>query len=327
VAGERTWRARAMGLAACAALAAMVMATSGSFFDRLYERLEAKRHFTPSYVYRDLVETKSGVAAVTQGLQVLGSGGVYEGGINTGFAPDTNGLFRPLSVSYWHPAPHEVLLIGVSAGAWTQITAQHPQVEKLTAVEINPGYFRLIRKYPQVRSVLNNPKVSFVIDDGRRWLTRHPEARFDVILSDTNAEWRANGTNVLSREFLELIRRHLKPDGVFFYNLSGSPDAQLTAVTVFPYAMMIGNAMAVSDSPFQLDIERWKRVMAAYRLDGAPLVDLHNPAHQQRFNKVIRTYLASPQRDAILRDNRAKRIVTDDNMGREWLGLRYLLKL
>jgi spermidine synthase len=328
VAGERTWRARAMGVAACAVLAAMVVATSGSFFDRLYERLQAKRHYVPSYVYRDLVENKSGVVAVRQDLQVLGSGGVIEGNLNTGFFPDPNGLYRLLSMSYWHPAPREVLVIGVSAGAWTQLLAHHPQVENVTAVEINPGYFPLMRKYPQVRSLLDNPKVSFVIDDGRRWLTRHPEARFDIIMSDANApEWRANITNLISREFLELIRRHLKPGGVFFYNLTGSPHAQLTGLTVFPYAMKIGTCLAVSDSPFQLDIERWKRVMAAYRLDGAPLVDLHNPAHQERFNRLIRIYLASPQRDAILRANRAKRIVTDDNMGAEWLALRHLLDL
>jgi spermidine synthase len=326
VTGERTWPARATGLAACAALAAMAAATSGSFFDRLYERLEAKRQFMPSYAYRDLVENKSGVAAVTQDLRVLG-GGVYDGRINTEFAPDPNLLFRPLSMSYWHPAPREVLVIGVSGGAWIQIAAQHPQVERVTAVEINPGYFPLMRKYPQVRSVLDNPKVSFAIDDGRRWLTRHREAQFDVIVSNTTWNWRAHATNLLSREFLELIRRHLKPGGVFFYNLTGSREGQLTGVTVFPYAMMIGSCLAVSDSAFQLDIERWKRVMAAYRLDGAPLVDLHNPAHRERFNEVIRIYLASPQRDAILRANRANRIVTDDNMGTEWLALRHLLEL
>jgi spermidine synthase len=327
VAGERTWPARAMGLAACAALAAMAVATSSSFFDRLYERLEAKRNFVPSYAYRDLVESRSGVAAVTQDLWVYGSG-VYDGQIRTGFAPDSSGLSRPLSISYWHPAPRQVLMMGVSGGAWTQIIAHNPQVEKVTAVEIDRGYFPLMRKYPQVRSVLDNPKVSFAIDDGRRWLTRHPEARFDVIVNNAvSSAWRAHVTNLNSREFLELIRRHLKPGGVLFYGVSGSEQAQLTGVTVFPYAMLIGTTLAVSDSPFQLDIERWKRVMAAYRLDGAPLVDLHNPAHQEMFNQVIRSYLASPQRDAILRANHARRIVTDDNMGAEWEALRHLLEL
>src|SRR5208337_4126235 len=102
-------------------------------------------------------------------LEVWG-GGIYDGIISTDFVPDRNGLFRPLSIGYWHPAPREVLVIGVSCGAWTQLVASHPEVEKLVAVEIDPGYLRLVRKYPQVRSLLDNPKVSFEIDDGRRWL-------------------------------------------------------------------------------------------------------------------------------------------------------------
>jgi hypothetical protein len=76
-----------------------------------------------------------------------------------------------------------------------------------------------------------------------------------------------------------------EPVGLFSYNLTGSPEAQLTVVTVFPYAMMIGNCLAVRDSPFQIDIEPPKRVMAAYRLDGAPLVDLRNRARQERLTK------------------------------------------
>jgi spermidine synthase len=191
----------------------------------------------------------------------------------------------------------------------------------LVAVEINPGYLRIIRKYPQVRSLLDNPKVSIEIDDGRRWLVRHPSAKFDVIVSNTTFNWRAHTTNLLSREFLDLIRRHLKPGGVFFYNLTGSEEAQLTGLTVFPYALMVGNCLAVSDSPFQLDIERWKRIISAYRIDGAAVFDSNDPAHRKKFEELVRTYTTAPQTDAIRAANRAKTIVTDDNMGAEWQGI------
>ncbi|HEY6342396.1 MAG TPA: hypothetical protein VIY49_12955 [Bryobacteraceae bacterium] len=69
-------------------------------------------------------------------------------------------------------------------------------------------------------------------------------SRHDVIVSNTTWNWRAHTTNLLSREFLELIRRQLNRAAWFFYNLTGSPEAQLTVVTVFPYAMMIGNCLA-----------------------------------------------------------------------------------
>jgi spermidine synthase len=316
----RTGRSRLMRLGASCALAILVLVSAGPFFDGFYERLKDKRHFKPGYAFRDIVETRSGVAVVLPDLAVWGDG-VYDGIINTDFAPDRNMVFRPLSISYWHPAPREVLVIGLSGGAWTQLIASHPQVEKLVAVEINPGYLRIIRKYPQVRSLLDNPKVSIEIDDGRRWLVRHPSAKFDVIVSNTTFNWRAHTTNLLSREFLDLIRRHLKPGGVFFYNLTGSEEAQLTGLTVFPYALMVGNCLAVSDSPFQLDIERWKRIISAYRIDGAAVFDSNDPAHRKKFEELVRTYTTAPQTDAIRAANRAKTIVTDDNMGAEWQGI------
>jgi hypothetical protein len=108
---------------------------------------------------------------------------------------------------------------------------------------------------------------------------------------------------------------------VFFYNLTGSEEAQLTGLTVFPYALMIGNNLAVSDSPFHLDIERWKRTISAYRIDGRAVFDPNDPAHRKRFEELVRMYLNAPQADALRAANRAKTIVTDDNMITEWQGM------
>ena len=62
---------------------------------------------------------------------------------------------------------------------------------------------------PEVASVLSNPKVSIVTDDGRRWLRLHPDRKFDAIVSNTTWHFRANVTNLLSAEFLDLIGQHL----------------------------------------------------------------------------------------------------------------------
>jgi spermidine synthase len=238
---------------------------------------------------------------------------------------DSNMLYRPFSVSYWHPTPRNLLVIGLSTGAWTQVLANHPQVEKITVVEINPGYLRLIGKYPQVSSLLSSPKISISIDDGRRWLLRNPDAKFDVIVSNTTFNWRSNVSNLLSKEFLELIRRHLDPGGVFFYNLTASEEAKLTGVTVFPYGLMIGSCLAVSDSPFQLDIDRWKRVMSTYRINGVPVLDPNNREHRKELDDIAQIYTSGPREEAIRAGSKATRLVTDDNMGNEWIPLSTLL--
>jgi len=310
-------RTRMVYLACCAALGGLVIASATPLFDRIYERLEVKGPLPDSYVYRDVVETRSGVAAVTRDLIVYG-GGVYDGRINTDLVHDGNMLFRPFSMSLWHNAPRQVLMIGLSTGAWAQVIANHPQVEKLTIVEINPGYLKLIQKYPAVRSLLSNPKVSIVIDDGRRWLVRNRQTKFDVILSNTTFHWRAHISALLSKEFLELVSGHLQPAGVFLYNLTGSREAQLTGVTVFPHAVMVGNNLALSNQPFELDLERWKRVMEQYRIDGVPVFDLNNAEHVKRFREVAAMLPAREQTEEIRARNTATRMITDDNMGVEW---------
>jgi spermidine synthase len=310
-------RPRTIRLASCAALGGLLIASAPPLFDRIYERLEAKKALPDSYIYRDVVETRSGVAAVTRDLVVFG-GGVYDGRINTDLVHDTNMLFRPFSMSLWHNAPREVLMIGLSAGAWAQVIANHPQVEKLTIVEINPGYLKLIQKYPAVRSLLTNPKVSIVIDDGRRWLVRHRQTKFDVIVSNTSFHWRAHTSALLSREFLELVSAHLRPGGVFLYNLTGSQEAQLTGITVFPHGVMVGNNLVVSNQPLQLDPERWKRVMEQYRIDGSPVFDLRNPEHVKRFQEVAAQLPTREETETMRARNTATRIITDDNMGVEW---------
>ena len=169
----------------------------------------------------DIVENRSGIITVAADGTVFGNG-MYDGHFNTELMHDNNGIVRPYALSLFHPAPHDVLMIGLSSGSWAQVIANNPDVASLTAVEINPGYFSLIAKEPDVASLLTNPKVSIVTDDGRRWLRANPARRFDAIISNTTWHFRANTTNLLSAEFLGLIKSHLNPGGIFFYNTTDS---------------------------------------------------------------------------------------------------------
>jgi len=149
----------------------------------------------------DIVENRSGIITVAADGTVFGNG-MYDGRFNTDLKHDTNGIVRPYALSLFHPAPRDVLMIGLSSGSWAQVIANNPDVASLTVVEINPGYVTLIAKTPEVASLLTNPKVAIVTDDGRRWLRANPGRRFDAIVSNTNWHFRANVTNLLSAEFL-----------------------------------------------------------------------------------------------------------------------------
>jgi spermidine synthase len=105
-----------------------------------------------------VVENRSGIIAVDQSGAVFGNG-MYDGRFNNDLTQDVNGILRPYALTLFHPAPRDVLMIGLSSGSWAQVIANNPAVASLTVVEINPGYMRLVQDTPAVASVLRNPKV------------------------------------------------------------------------------------------------------------------------------------------------------------------------
>ncbi|MBI1792099.1 MAG: spermidine synthase [Acidobacteria bacterium] len=311
-----------LGAAACAA----ILAASGPLFASIYERLQLKKEFSPGYHFTGIVETRGGVITVDEEAVIYG-GGVFDGVLSTDLRQAETAI-RPFSLSYIHPAPREVLLIGMAGGAWCQIVANHPAVEKAVIVEINPGYLAVIRNYPDVAPLLRNPKVDIVIDDGRRWMVRNRNRRFDAILMDTTHHWRAHATNLLSVEFLQLARGMLKPGGVLYYNTTYSDDAQLTGVTLFPYALRFGPFLAVSDTPLRLDAGRWRDTLLAYRLEGKPVLDVTEARDRDRLEELLRFAATEDSTGdeafemesaaSIRRRTRGRRPVTDDNMATEW---------
>ncbi len=322
---RRTFVAAALGVFASALL---VATASGPLFHLMYDKMVLKTSFSSRPFFVAIVETRSGVIGVTPDRTVFG-GGIYDGRFSVSPINDRNGIIRAYSLSYFHPDPKNVLMIGLSSGSWAQVIANHPQLEHLTIVEINPGYLRLIRQVPEVASVLRNPKVHIEIDDGRRWLVRNPDRKFDVIVMNTSYNWRSNMSNLLSVEFLQLVRRHLSPGGVHFFNTTESTEALSTGLSVFPYGMRLMNFMVVSDTPLPLDVDRWRSVLANYKIDNQPMFDLSQELPRRRLNEMLSLTATmdssaemgfSVESASHIRARAAGvRIITDDNMGTEWL--------
>lgn len=321
--------ARLGGLGAVAAASLLLVKVTPRTYDRIWERLSYKHHFDEASTrFLDIVETKSGVITVTQEGVVYG-GGAYDGKVSTSVVWDRNAIFRAHALGAMHAAPKRVLMIGLATGAWAQVVANIPGVDKLTVVEINPGYLTLISKYDQVKSLLTNPKVEIAVDDGRRWLNRHPDARFDAVVMNTTWNWRGHSTNLLSVEFLELVRARLAPGGLLYFNTTSSEDVMKTAATVFPHALRVYNFVAVSDAPFSFDKERWRSTLTTMSIDGERILDPSTEQGKLVLDDLLAfadTVDAPPQnegierRDSLLARVEAKgaRVITDDNMVPEW---------
>jgi spermidine synthase len=314
---ERRRRAvDAVGVLAIALVAIPLMS------HRVLENLLFKGSVDHAFVHA--VENRSGIITVDTDGTVFGNG-MYDGRFNTRLQDDRNGIIRPYALGLFRAASRDVLMIGLSSGSWAQVIANNPEVRSLTIVEINQGYLSLIAQQPEVASVLRNPKVTIITDDGRRWLSHHPDQRFDAIVSN----FRANVTNLLSTEFLELARRHLNPQGILFYNTTGSDRVQRTACLAFPYGARFTNHMVVSDTPIDWNFARWRHVLESYVIDGTKQFDPQNAEDRALLDSVTSADQSSQRHliegcPEVLVRTASRAPVTDDNMGTEW---RYILGL
>jgi predicted membrane-bound spermidine synthase len=295
-------------------------------YSSLFERLIFGPQARVGGPFAHVVENRNGVIAVTDAAAVFGNG-VYDGVFNVDLTYDVNLIVRAYALSLFHPAPKRILMIGLSSGSWAQILANHPQAESLDIVEINPGYVQLIPKYFCVASLLQNPRVHIYLDDGRRWLLAHPEAHYDVIVMNTSFYWRDHISDLLSTDFLKIVRQHLYAGGVFYYNTTGSDDVVATGLRIFPYGLRVVNFLAVSDSPIDFDEARWISVLRQYKIDNHLVLDPVNAKSDETLTRYAAlvtaldtsTELQSLETSRSLSSRLGQRlIITDDNMGWEW---------
>lgn len=314
-------RRRVVLAAVVIATAVFMIAIAPPAYEGIYDRLQYKTSFEPGRRFVHVIEGKSGVVATSTSENVYG-GGSYDGNYNVDPLPDggINRIIRAFAVAAIHPMPKDVLMIGIGSGSWLQVVANHPAVESVVAIEINPGYVEMMKRYPEVAGAVDNPRVEIVIDDGRRFMQR-TDRKFDLIVQNTIVYWRGHATNTLSREHLEIVRSRLKPGGVLYFNTTASTAVQKTGAIVFPHAWRFQNMLAASDTPIEIDRSRWRAAMMEWRIDGKPVVDISRDrealieliAHDE-----FRGEPAWEDRESILTRTADEPIVTDDNMVTEW---------
>jgi len=187
---------------------------------------------------KQVIENKHGIIHVCPSDQgdIIFGGNVYDGRINISPVNDSNGIKRLIILSALHAHPKRILMIGLSGGAWLSALTHISGIEKIDVVEINPGYLEVIANYEEISRALQDPRIRLHIDDGRRWLARHQENKYDLVVMNNSFHWRSNATNLLSMEFLSEVKTHMEKDAILAFNSTRSVDAFYTASVVFPFA-------------------------------------------------------------------------------------------
>ncbi|OFW18229.1 MAG: hypothetical protein A3F69_04135 [Acidobacteria bacterium RIFCSPLOWO2_12_FULL_66_10] len=114
-----------------------------------------------------------------------------------------------------HGGPRSVLVVGCGAGVTAGSFIPYSSVERMVIVEIEPLVPRLASQFfsRENNDVVRDPRVTVVNDDGRHYVLTTPET-FDIITSDPIHPWVKGSASLYTKEYFELVRRHLKPGGI-----------------------------------------------------------------------------------------------------------------
>jgi spermidine synthase len=166
--------------------------------------------------------------------------------------------------------PDEVMVVCFGTGQTTGAAGIHPRVKSVDSIELSTSVINAGEIFgDQNHQALHNPKINFVIQDGRNHLlTTHK--LYDVITSEPPPPRTAFTVNLYTREYYELQKNRLKPGGIVAQwiplHSQGAEEVDMhfrTFRSVFPYTMgwmSVANEILIigSDQPIVIDFDKLK---------------------------------------------------------------------
>ena len=112
------------------------------------------------------------------------------------------------------PSARSLLVVGLGGG--TALETVPSTVERIDVVEIEPEVVAANRAVGdrRWRDPLADPRLHLHLNDARNALLL-TDTRFDAIVSQPSHPWSAGASHLYTREFFELAKSRLAPDGVF----------------------------------------------------------------------------------------------------------------
>ena len=229
------------------------------------------------------------------------------------------------------PRTEEVLVIGWGSGVSAGTALRWP-IRRVTAIELEPAVIEASRLFEHVNyQALDDSRLRLYEDDARHMLLAS-EDTYDVILSEPSHPWVTGVSNLFTREFFELARVRLRPDGVFAqwvqaYEISWETYRSILATfqSVFPEVLvfvppgtqdciLVGSRRRLRLDLAELD-RRWTQEGPRLEADRAGLA---------RPEALLAVAYLGP--DAVRTVVRGAPINTDDNMYVEVNGPREMIQ-
>lgn len=184
--------------------------------------------------------------------------------------------------------PETALVICFGVGNTLHAVSLHPTIEQLEVVDLSETVLAQAEHFETWnRGVLDDPRVTVFINDGRQHLRSGSDERYDLVTLEPPPLTFAGVGALYSREFYELARARLAPGGFVTQWLPAYQveeevsDAMVRAfVDVFPDTVMISGygehliLMGRKDAPIELDMAALDARIAAAPGVAQDLVDI-----------------------------------------------------
>jgi predicted membrane-bound spermidine synthase len=242
-------RARTLAVAAALAAAIGLFPSNQAFWARIHGVGPDQRAI--------LAEDRSGVALLRLGQ---GPAPMFIGGFAQSRIPfHPHHYFLGALGPALHPAPRQVLVIGVGSGGTPFGAGWNPTTERVRAIELVAPVYDVIRAYAAMEPasaparMLRDPRFVLEVGDGRRDLLAG-EARYDVIEADAILAQTSHSGMLYSVEFLQGVAARLNPGGLF---VQWAPTARVVEgfLEAFPHVVMLNpiSVLIGSDQPIAAD--------------------------------------------------------------------------
>jgi spermidine synthase len=264
--------------AALSVVALIFMPGKGSLYQMLFTTLvkrDAVLGASKNKIY--LEEGVDSVVATTQSDQYIQN---FINGLTHGRRPDLGYYLEAIEAVSFHPGAKQALVIGFGTGSTVEALERMPTIEKITLVELSSANLQNLRKIEEIRKILEDKRLTVVVDDARRYLLATNE-KYDLIQMDPLRPTEAYSNNIYSREFFQICSDHLKRDGILVVWLGEHEVIPKTIAAVFPYVRIynfFGLGLA-SNSPLQENPERKQEAWAQFNKDERAVLEASKPKY------------------------------------------------
>lgn len=122
----------------------------------------------------------------------------------------------------WNPKAKRVLMVGLGGGSTQRAFAHYYPDITVDTVELDPAVSKVAQDYFAVKVT---PKHQIHHQDGRVFLRRNTQVRYDAIVLDAYTSNRYGSFipfHLATKEFFQLAKEDLTPNGVLAYNVIGN---------------------------------------------------------------------------------------------------------